>query len=155
MRRCTISTNPQRRPSCSRPSRPCAPPDVVGAADHREDLQRQVLPELTRTPLLRKLHGVPALRKVLNRIAGRKLQSTFGGKLRIFAIGGAALAPDVELFLREAGFPYAIGYGLTETAPLVAGCMPSTRGCARQARRFPAPRSASWIPTRTPAKVRS
>jgi long-chain acyl-CoA synthetase len=84
----------------------------------------KVLPELTRTPLLRKLHGVPALRKVLNRIAGRKLYATFGGKLRIFAIGGAALAPDVELFLREAGFPYAIGYGLTETAPLVAGCVP-------------------------------
>jgi long-chain acyl-CoA synthetase len=49
---------------------------------------------------------------------------TFGGKLRIFAIGGAPLAPDVELFLREAGFPYAIGYGLTETSPLVAGCIP-------------------------------
>ena len=30
----------------------------------------------------------------------------------------------MELFLREAGFPYAIGYGLTETAPLVAGCIP-------------------------------
>ena len=50
---------------------------------------------------------------------------TFGGQLRIFAIGGAPLAPDVELFLREARFPYAIGYGLTETAPLIAGTHPS------------------------------
>jgi long-chain acyl-CoA synthetase len=31
----------------------------------------------------------------------------------------------VELFLREAHFPYAIGYGLTETSPLVAGCAPA------------------------------
>jgi len=42
-------------------------------------------------------------------------------ELRLFTIGGAPLAPDVELFLREARFPYAIGYGLTETAPLIAG----------------------------------
>lgn len=39
----------------------------------------------------------------------------------MFCIGGAALAPDVENFLGEAKFPYAVGYGLTETAPLVTG----------------------------------
>jgi long-chain acyl-CoA synthetase len=85
----------------------------------------KIYQELTRTPLLRRLHGVPLIRKALHRIAGRKLLRTFGGKLRIFAIGGAPLAPDVELFLREAKFPYAIGYGLTETAPLIAGTHPS------------------------------
>ena len=36
------------------------------------------------------------------------------------AVGGAALAPDVEKFLADAHFPYAIGYGLTETSPIVA-----------------------------------
>ncbi len=85
----------------------------------------KIYQELTRTPLLRRLYGVPLIRKALHRIAGRKLLRTFGGKLRIFAIGGAPLAPDVELFLREAKFPYAIGYGLTETAPLIAGTHPS------------------------------
>ena len=39
----------------------------------------------------------------------------------MFCIGGAALAPDVEKFLTEAKFPYAMGYGLTETSPLVTG----------------------------------
>jgi long-chain acyl-CoA synthetase len=39
----------------------------------------------------------------------------------MFCIGGAPIAPDVELFLREARFPYAMGYGLTETSPLIAG----------------------------------
>jgi long-chain acyl-CoA synthetase len=85
----------------------------------------KIYQELTRTPLLRRLYGVPLVRKALHRIAGRKLLRTFGGKLRIFAIGGAPLAADVELFLREARFPYAIGYGLTETAPLIAGTHPS------------------------------
>ncbi len=85
----------------------------------------KIFPELTRTALLRKVHGLAFGRRVLHRIAGKKLLRTFGGKLRLFAIGGAPLAADVELFLREARFPYAIGYGLTETAPLIAGTAPS------------------------------
>ena len=65
-----------------------------------------------------------ALRPLLHRLAGMKLKKTFGGKLRFYGIGGAAVAADVEKFLLEARFPYAIGYGLTETAPLIAGCGP-------------------------------
>ncbi len=71
-----------------------------------------------------KLYHNPLFRKPLNRIAGKKLMKRFGGKLRFFGIGGAALASDVEQFLIDAKFPYAIGYGLTETAPLLAGCAP-------------------------------
>jgi long-chain acyl-CoA synthetase len=41
--------------------------------------------------------------------------------LEIMAIGGAAINREAELFLRQSGFPYLIGYGLTETAPLLAG----------------------------------
>jgi len=85
----------------------------------------KILPELTKSPLLRKLHGIPFFRKILHRVAGKKLLHIFGGRLRIFTIGGAPLAPDVELFLREGKFPYAIGYGLTETAPLIAGTGPA------------------------------
>jgi long-chain acyl-CoA synthetase len=40
-------------------------------------------------------------------------------KLKFFGIGGSKLDPTVEDFLNKAGFPYAIGYGLTETAPLI------------------------------------
>jgi long-chain acyl-CoA synthetase len=85
----------------------------------------KIHPQLTGNPVVRNLYKVPFLRKRLNRIAGKKLLASFGGKLRLFAIGGAPIAPEVELFLREAGFPYAIGYGLTETSPLVAGSDPS------------------------------
>lgn len=54
-------------------------------------------------------------------MAGKKLLAIFGGALKTFCIGGAALSSEVEKFLREAGFPYAVGYGLTETSSLVAG----------------------------------
>lgn len=81
----------------------------------------KVIPEIKKSTVLRNLYKVPALRKKINKKAGYKLSQTFGGHLRMFCIGGAALAPDCELFLREAGFPYAIGYGLTETSPLSTG----------------------------------
>lgn len=48
-----------------------------------------------------------------------KLVKTFGGKLKFFGIGGAKLDVGVERFLKDGGFPYAIGYGCTETAPLI------------------------------------
>lgn len=53
------------------------------------------------------------------RIIGRRLISMFGGRLKFFGIGGAKLNPDVEAFLKKAHFPYYIGYGLTECAPLL------------------------------------
>ena len=52
-------------------------------------------------------------------LVGRKLYATFGGRLRFFGIGGAKVDSTVEAFLKKARFPYAIGYGLTETAPLI------------------------------------
>jgi long-chain acyl-CoA synthetase len=70
------------------------------------------------------LYRFAILRPLFHRIAGIKLMHTFGGKLRFFGIGGAPLAPDVETFLHDAHFPYSIGYGLTETAPLIAGNRP-------------------------------
>ena len=83
-----------------------------------------ILPKLTSNFLKRTLYGFAPLRKKFHKLAGKKLLETFGGHLRVFCIGGAAIAPEVERFLREAEFPYAIGYGLTETSPLLAGTGP-------------------------------
>jgi long-chain acyl-CoA synthetase len=63
-------------------------------------------------------------RSVLERLAGARLKKSFGGRLRIFGIGGAPLAPEVEAFLHRVRFPCAMGYGLTETSPLAAGSSP-------------------------------
>ena len=57
---------------------------------------------------------------------GMRLKKTFGGKIRFFGIGGAKLDPVVEDFLIKSHFPYAIGYGLTECAPLVCNLMVKT-----------------------------
>ncbi len=85
----------------------------------------RILPSLTGSSLMRGLYKVPYLRKKLHQIAGKKLMKSFGGELHFYGIGGAKLSPEVERFLREAHFPYAIGYGLTETSPLAAGCGPT------------------------------
>ena len=82
--------------------------------------QSGIAPELNKM----KLYKNKLMRPLILRIAGMKLKKTFGGHLRFFGIGGAPLAADVEEFLNKAHFPYAIGYGLTETAPLIAGCAP-------------------------------
>jgi long-chain acyl-CoA synthetase len=86
--------------------------------------RNSIQPKFSGNPVLRLLIKVPFLRRKLNRIAGKKLMETFGGELHFFGIGGAKLNRTVEKFLIEARFPYAIGYGLTETSPLLAGCNP-------------------------------
>ena len=57
------------------------------------------------------------------RIIGMKLKATFGGHVTFYGIGGAKLDSEVERFLLKAKFPYAIGYGLTETSPLLGYAM--------------------------------
>lgn len=85
-----------------------------------------VLPTIKKKALTRTLYNFKPTRKLVHRIAGKKLYETFGGNLKFFGIGGAKLDATVEQFLRDAKFPYAIGLGLTETAPLIAGSNPTT-----------------------------
>ena len=84
----------------------------------------KILPAFNDKAITKMLYKIPALRKKFNRLAGKKLIRTFGGELNFFGIGGAKLNKEVEKFLIEAKFPYAIGYGLTETSPLLAGVQP-------------------------------
>ncbi len=84
----------------------------------------KILPVFREKTVLRLLYKIPFFRKILNAAAGKKLYKTFGGHLKFFGIGGAKLNKTVEQFLRDAKFPYAIGYGLTETSPLLAGANP-------------------------------
>ena len=71
------------------------------------------------------VYAFPPTRKLIHRLAGKKIAQLFGGRLRFFGIGGAPLPSDMERFLVEAKFPYSVGYGLTETAPLLAGGDPA------------------------------
>jgi len=83
--------------------------------------KKQIKPKFRSNLFIKTLYGIPPFRLFVNRVAGKKLMKTFGGELLFFGIGGAKLDGKVEQFLYEAKFPYSIGYGLTETAPLIAG----------------------------------
>lgn len=84
----------------------------------------RVLPAFQEKAFIKMLYKISSFRKILNAAAGKKLLKTFGGELKFYGIGGAKLNKTVEKFLQEAKFPYAVGYGLTETAPLLAGANP-------------------------------
>ena len=84
-----------------------------------------VLPKINSNPVMAKIYKKSAIgRKLINKIVGKTLRETFGGRMRFYGIGGAKLDGTVEKFLLEANFPYAIGYGLTECSPLLAGATP-------------------------------
>lgn len=82
-------------------------------------------------PTIRKSRTLSWMNEHMNglmcRIIGMKLKKTFGGRVSFYGIGGAKLDPEVENFLLKARFPYAIGYGLTETSPLLGYAMDGWR----------------------------
>ncbi len=83
--------------------------------------KKRVLPQIEKSKLLTLLCKTSFGRRLVYRKIGQKLLEFFGGNLGMMGVGGAALNPEVEQFLYDAGFPYLIGYGLTEASPLLAG----------------------------------
>lgn len=95
-----------------RPTIMCSVPLII-----EKIYKNSVVPAIEKSKTLTWLKkNIPGL---LYWLVGRRLYKTFGGKLKFFGIGGSKLDPTVEEFLNKARFPYAIGYGLTETAPLI------------------------------------
>lgn len=83
--------------------------------------KKRILPAVEKSRMLTFFCRFSVSRKLIYRKIGARLQSFFGARLMLMGIGGAALNPDVELFLRESGFPFLVGYGLTESSPLLSG----------------------------------
>lgn len=77
--------------------------------------------KLSGSNVKRGLMRIGLTRRKLSQVAGKKLIEAFGGELRCLCIGGAPLSPEVEEFLIDAKVPYAVGYGMTEASPLLAG----------------------------------
>jgi long-chain acyl-CoA synthetase len=98
-----------------RPDAICAVPMIMDKI-----YKKKVLPAISASFWLRRLVAHPLSRQLVMKKIGRRLLDFFGGNLKVIAIGGAALNIETETFLREANFPYMAGYGLTETAPLLA-----------------------------------
>lgn len=87
--------------------------------------KNSVLPKIKAKKVTATMYKTTLGRKLVHRIVGKQMMEMFGGRIRFFGIGGAKLDGIVERFLLEAKFPYAIGYGLTECCPLLAGAIPS------------------------------
>jgi len=83
--------------------------------------KKRVVPQIEKSRMLTLICKIGIGRRLIYRKIGRKLLDFFGGNLKLMGIGGAALNPEVEHFLADAGFPYLIGYGLTECSPLLSG----------------------------------
>lgn len=83
--------------------------------------KKRVAPAVEKSKMLSFFCRFSLSRKVIYRKIGGKLSAFFGNHLEVMGIGGAALNPEVERFLRDAGFPFIVGYGLTEASPLLAG----------------------------------
>ena len=82
-------------------------------------VKTKVFPMLEK-PLMKLLMKVPFVDDRLEARIRSGLMEAFGGNLRQIIIGGAGLNKDVETFLRKIRFPFTVGYGMTECAPLVA-----------------------------------
>ena len=82
-------------------------------------VKTKVFPLLDK-PLIKLLMHIPVIDDRLLEKIKTQLMSAFGGNVQEIIIGGAALNKDVETFLRRINFPYTVGYGMTECAPLVA-----------------------------------
>lgn len=63
--------------------------------------------------------NLPILDQIIQKKICEKLVAAFGGKFDQVIVGGAAFNPDVEKFFRRIGFPFTVGYGMTECAPII------------------------------------
>ncbi|MFI3279819.1 MAG: AMP-binding protein [Rikenellaceae bacterium] len=84
----------------------------------------QVQAKFNSTAFLRTICKATFIRNIFYKVAGNRLMKVFGGRVRFLGVGGAKLDINTEEFLAVSKFPYAIGYGLTETAPVLAGAIP-------------------------------
>ena len=74
--------------------------------------------------IIRMFWHTPGIGAILKSSVKKGLRSAFGGKLRYFICGGAAMNPVVEKCLMDIHFPLSIGYGMTECGPLIGGNPP-------------------------------
>ena len=82
-------------------------------------IKTKVFPMLEK-PVMSMLLKVPFVDDFLLGKVKEKIEAAFGGNLKQIIIGGAALNKDVANFLKRINFPYTVGYGMTECAPLIS-----------------------------------
>ncbi|MBB3188185.1 AMP-binding protein [Microbacter margulisiae] len=81
--------------------------------------KKQVLPLLNRRAMRLALN-IPLLDARILSTIQKKVIAAFGGEFMQVVVGGAPLNPEVEAFLLKIKFPFTVGYGMTECAPLIS-----------------------------------
>ncbi len=81
--------------------------------------RQKVAPMLQKAPL-KWLIKIPGIKQLILSKIRKQLIEAFGGEFYQFIIGGAAMNPEIEDFFHTIKFPFTIGYGMTETAPLIS-----------------------------------
>ena len=82
-------------------------------------IKGKVLPTIKK-PAIKLLWNTPLVNKLIHKKVRNTLLAAFGGNVRYLIIGGAALNEEVETCMKQMHFPYCVGYGMTECAPLIS-----------------------------------
>lgn len=85
-----------------------------------EKIIRTKIFPLLQKPYMRFILMLPFVKDIVLKKVRNKLITAFGGAVQQLIIGGAGVSKDVERFLRKIKFPFTVGYGMTECAPLIA-----------------------------------
>ena len=81
-------------------------------------IRKKVFPKIQNNRM-RLLLQMPVISKKVREMICQEVLKAFGGQMYEVIIGGAALNQEVEQFLGRIGFPYTVGYGATECAPII------------------------------------
>jgi long-chain acyl-CoA synthetase len=71
-------------------------------------------------PIPKFLIKIPVLKGLIYNKVLASLKLAFGSEFKEIVVGGAKMNHEVETFLREIGFNFSVGYGMTECGPLIA-----------------------------------
>lgn len=81
-------------------------------------IRKKVFPKVQNNRM-RLLLGMPVISKKVREMICQEVLKAFGGEMYEVIIGGAAFNQEVEQFLKKINFPYTVGYGATECAPII------------------------------------
>ena len=81
-------------------------------------IRKKVFPKI-QTPRMRLLLQIPVIEQRVRETICQEVKKAFGGNFFEVIIGGAAFNQEVEQFLHRINFPYTVGYGATECAPII------------------------------------
>ena len=85
-----------------------------------EKVIKQKIQPVMEKPMMKVLMAIPGINRIIGGKIRSKIIDAFGGKMDCLIVGGAALNAEVEKILRKIHFPYTVGYGSTECAPLIS-----------------------------------